>query len=87
MFCGSGTWTGTGLSGVRVFPRFCASARGLDDMEATVRGRSGGDVGCFTWTRLWTLYLTYVVVLGGEQVGAHVDNVRSEEKLHKQTRT
>ena len=54
MFCGSGTWTGTGLSGVRVFPRCCASARGLDDMEATVRGRSGGDVGWFTWTRLWT---------------------------------
>ena len=45
MFCGSGTWTGTGLSGVRVFPRFCASARGVGDMEAIVRGRSGGDVG------------------------------------------
>ena len=54
MFCGSGTWTGTGLSGVRVFPRFCASARGVDDMEATVGGRSDGDVGWFTWTRLWT---------------------------------
>ena len=72
MFCGSGTWTGTGLSGVRVFPRKCgASAGGLDDMEATVRGRSGGNVGWFTWTRLWTwFYLTYVVGLGGEQVGS-----------------
>ena len=34
MFCGSGAWTGTGLSGVRIFPRFCASALGLDHMDA-----------------------------------------------------
>ena len=34
MFCDSGTWTRTGLSGARGFSRFCASALGLDHMDA-----------------------------------------------------